>query len=330
MKTEDTMALLDQSKSTTDIDPLLQFAPEASTVIARLMANLWGVTDPELLELVRARISQLLRNESVLTAERIAPAKLAALPQWPTSPLFSPTERTVLGFTEQFIMDVAGVSAEQSSSLGEHLDPAELGGFVTALYLLDYGLRTQMALDRLFPGSRSLALAPGDAAGAAAPPARGLSLQGDVDALLMAIARLDSLDMVTTEVVRLRGARRHNCRICQSTRSVKALDAGADEAMFDKIDHYESSDLVESHKVALRLADAIITQPTEIDPSLVAQVHQYFTPSQVTEIVLDVMRNSCQKVAVALAVDDPHVASGVELYALTPDGDVEFLGAPTH
>jgi alkylhydroperoxidase family enzyme len=330
MKTEDTMALLDQSKSTTDVDPLLQFAPEASTVIARLMANLWGVTDPELLELVRDRISQLLRNESVPTGERIPSAKLAALPQWPTSPLFCATERTVLGFTEQFIMDVAGVSAEQRSSLGEHLDPAELGGFVTALYLLDYGQRTQMALDRLFPGSRSAALAPGDTAGASAPPARGLSLQGDVDALLMAIARLDSLDMVTTEVVRLRGARRHNCRICQSTRSVKALDAGADESMFDKIDHYESSDLVEAHKVALRLTDAIITQPTEIDPSLVAQVHQYFTPPQVAEIVLDVMRNSCQKVAVALAVDDPHVTSGVELYALTPDGDVEFLGAPTH
>jgi len=326
------MALLDQSTSTTYVDPLSQFAPEASTVIARLMANLWGVTDPDLLELVQARISQLLRNESVRNGERIpsASAQLAALSQWPTSPLFSATERAILGFTEQFIMDVAGVSAEQRSSLGELLDPAELGGFVTALYLLDYGQRTQMALDRLFPGSRSAALAPGDTAGASAPPARGLSLQGDVDALLMAIARLDSLDMVTTEVVRLRGARRHNCRICQSTRSVKALDAGADEAMFDKIDHYESSDLVESHKVALRLTDAIITQPTEIDPSLVAQVHQYFTPPQITEIVLDVMRNSCQKVAVALAVDDPHVTSGVELYALTPDGDVEFLGAPTH
>ncbi len=220
------MALLDRSKSTTDVDPLLQFAPEASTVIARLMANLWGVTDPELLALVQARIAQLLRNESVLTGERIPPAKVAALSQWPTSPLFSGTERAVIGFTEQFIMDIAGVSAEQRNSLGEQLDPAELGGFVTALYLLDYGQRTQMALDRLFPGSRLAAFTPGDTAGASAPPARGLSLQGDVDALLMAIARLDSLDMVTTEVVRLRGARRHNCRICQSTRSVKALDSG--------------------------------------------------------------------------------------------------------
>jgi alkylhydroperoxidase family enzyme len=303
----------------------MEFAPEAGTVIARLLTNLWGVTDPEVLELVCARISQLLRNESVLTGERIPPDKLAALSQWPTSPLFSDAERAVLGFTEQFIMDVAGVSEEQRKSLGEHLDPAELGGFVMALYLLDYGQRVEMALDRLFPGTPVAAFAQRDKAGSSGPPARGLSLQSDVDALLMAIARLDSLDMVTTEVVRLRGARRHNCRICQSTRSVKALDAGANEAMFDKIDHYESSDLAESHKVALRLTDALITQPGEIDPSLAAQVHQQFTPPQVIEIVLDVMRNSCQKVAVALAVDDPHVTSGVELYALTADGDVEYL-----
>jgi alkylhydroperoxidase family enzyme len=319
------MALLDRSESTTDVDPLLQFAPEASTVIAKLMANLWGVTDPELLELVQARISQLLRNESTLFGGRIPSAKVAALAQWPTSSLFSDADRAVLAFAEQFIMDVAGVSTEQRSSLGKHLDPAELGGFVMALYLLDYGQRVEMALDRLFPGTPVAAFAQRDKAGSSGPPARGLSLQSDVDALLMAIARLDSLDMVTTEVVRLRGARRHNCRICQSTRSVKALDAGADEAMFDKIDHYESSDLVESHKVALRLIDAIITQPTEIDESLVAQVHQYFTPPEVIELVLDVMRNSCQKVAVALAVDDPHVTSGVELYAITDDGDVEYL-----
>jgi alkylhydroperoxidase family enzyme len=319
------MALVDRSKSATDVDPLGEFAPEVSAVISRLMANLWGVTDPELLAVVQARIAQLVRNQSTRSEGRVPSDKLAALSQWPTSPLFSDAERAVLGFTEQFIMDVAGVSEEQRNSLGAHLDPAELGGFVMALYLLDYGQRTQMALDRLFPGAPVEAFADGVTEGAPGLPARGLSIQGDVDALLMAIARLDSLDMVTTEVVRLRGARRHNCRICQSTRSVKALDAGADEEMFDKIDRYESSDLVESHKVALRLTDALITQPGEIDPSLVAQVHQYFTPAQIIEIVVDVMRNSCQKVAVALAVDDPHVTSGVELYALTDDGDVEYL-----
>jgi alkylhydroperoxidase family enzyme len=320
------MALVEQPQSATDVDPLEEFAPEASIVIGRLMANLWGATDPDVLELVQARISQLLRNEPVRMAGRVPPDKTAALPQWPTSPLFSEDERAILGFTEQFIMDVAGVTQEQRDSLGAHLDASELGGFVMALYLLDYGQRVQMALDRLFPGTSVAAFDDSAGGGASGLPARGTSVQSDVDALLMAIARLNSLDMVTTEVVRLRGARRHNCRICQSTRSVKALDAGADEAMFDKIDHYESSDLVESHKVALRLTDAIITQPGEIDPQLVEQVHQNFTPPQVIELVLDVMRNSCQKVAVALAVDDPHVTSGVELYALTGDGDVEYLG----
>jgi alkylhydroperoxidase family enzyme len=322
------MALIDRSNAGTIVDPLGEFAPEVSAILSRLMANLWGVTDPELLGLVQGRISQLLRNGAIRPDLRIPSDRLTALPQWPTSPLFSDAERVVLGFTEQFVMDVAGVSAEQRNSLGAQLDPAELGAFVTALYLLDYGQRTQMALDALFPGAPVEVLTAGAGAGVSGSPARGLSIQGDVDALLMAIARLDSLDMVTTEVVRLRGARRHNCRICQSTRSVKALDAGADEAMFDKIDHYETSDLVESHQVALRLTDALITQPGEIDPPLVAQVHQYFAPAQIVELVLDVMRNSCQKVAVALAVDDPHVTSGVELYALTDDGDVEFLGAP--
>ena len=231
------MALVDRSKSATIVDPLGEFAPEASAILSRLMANLWGVTDPDLLGLVQGRISQLLRNQAVRDERRISSARLAALPQWPTSPLFSDTERVVLGFTEQFVMDVAGVSAEQRSSLGAHLDPAELGGFVTALYLLDYGQRTQMALEALFPGAP---VEPRWRRDRRALPPAACPSKADLDALLMAVARLDSLDMVTTEVVRLRGARRHNCRICQSTRSVKALDAGADEAMFDKIDHYET------------------------------------------------------------------------------------------
>jgi alkylhydroperoxidase family enzyme len=321
------MALVDRPKLAAEGDPLGEFAPEAGAFLSRLTTNLWSLADPDLLELVRARISQLLRNDAAHHGESHPSEKVAALSQWPTSPLFSDAERAVLGFTEQFIMDVAGVSEDQRHSLGTYLDPAELGGFVTALYLLDYGQRTQMALERLFPGQSAHLLAEGAAAGTREQPGPGLFLQGDFNGLLMAIARLDSLDMVTTEVMRLRGARRHNCRICQSTRSAAALDAGADEDLFDKIDHYQNSDLVESHKVALRLIDAIITQPGEIDPALVAQVHQYYSPAQIVEMVLDVMRNSAQKVAVALAVDDPHVTGGVELYALTDDGDVEYLGA---
>ena len=77
--------------------------------------------------------------------------------------------------------------------------------------------------------------------------------------------------------------------------------------------------------MALRLTDAVITQPGDLDRPLVTQVHQWFTAAQVVELVMDVMRNSAQKIAVSLAADDPHVASGFELYQLNEDGEVEYL-----
>jgi alkylhydroperoxidase family enzyme len=327
----DSVVATDRELLASELDPLARWAPAVAPVLSRLMVGLWGASDAEVLALVRVRIAQLLRNDAELERSpvgmpQLSSERLSAVSQWPTSPLFSDAERACLGFTEQFIMDVSGVSEELRNSLGAQLGPAEFGAFVTSLYLLDYGQRLRMAVERLFPDAAMTWLeaaerdGTGDGTGAA-----GASVQADLDEFLKATALLHSIDMVTTEVVRLRGARRHNCRICQSTRSVVALEAGADEAMFDKIDHYERSDLVASHKVALRLVDAIISQPNEIDASLAAQVHSQFRPPQVIEILLDVMRNSCQKVAVALAVDDPHVTSGTELYALTEDGDVAYL-----
>ena len=94
--------------------------------------------------------------------------------------------------------------------------------------------------------------------------------------------------------------------------------------MFTKVDWYETTDLSERHKVALRLTDIVITQPTDITPELVVQVRKYFEPGEVVEIVFDILRNSAQKVAVALAADAAHVTEGVEYYDLADDGDVLF------
>jgi alkylhydroperoxidase family enzyme len=85
-----------------------------------------------------------------------------------------------------------------------------------------------------------------------------------LEAMLPEIARLSALDPFTTELVRLRGARAHNCRMCKSLRNVRAVESGGDEATFDKIDLYERSDLAERHKVALRLADAMLWTPARI------------------------------------------------------------------
>ena len=298
--------------------------------MTRLLAHPWVTGDPELLELARLRIAQLLGNDAELrrcpTADpRISSDRMAELRQWPTSTHFSEVERACLAFTEQFVIDVSGVTEELRASVGTCLGPTKVGGFVINLFILDYGQRAQMAIERLFPDAHHGTIT-GEPDRLGDSPAGDGALINDLDELMKAIARLNEVDMVTTELVRLRGARQHNCRLCKSTRSAMALAAGADEAMFEKTEWYEASDLAASQKVALRLADAIITQPNEIDAELVAQVHEHFTPAQVIEIVVDVMRNSGQKVAVALAVDAPHVSSGVELYEITEEGDVEFLG----
>jgi alkylhydroperoxidase family enzyme len=88
-----------------------------------------------------------------------------------------------------------------------------------------------------------------------------------------------------------------------SLRLAVAKQHGFDETMADKVDHYESSDLSERHKVALRVADAMMSQPGSISPQLRSQVHEHFSEQEVLELTLDVMKWNYQKVAVALGID---------------------------
>ena len=312
-----------------DVNPLVRLTPAVGAAYAELYARVGRSARPERTELVDRRIGQLLRDDRPphgLVTSSVPADKLDQLPRWSSSRLFSDEERACLGFTEQFVIDVAAVDDQQRAELSSVLGPSGGLDFVAALFALDYGRRVTLALGRLFPDGPVLEPA-GETDGAASEvgPSDGTAVLGAFDQLSRAVALLDALDPVTTELVRLRGARQHNCRLCQSTRSVRALDAGADEVLFDTTERYEASDLPEAQKVALRLTDAMITQPTSIDRVLADQVHRWYTPRQVVELVMDVMRNSGQKIAVALAADDPHVASGVERFVIGAGGSVEYL-----
>jgi alkylhydroperoxidase family enzyme len=118
-----------------------------------------------------------------------------------------------------------------------------------------------------------------------------------------AVVRSSHLDAVTTELVRLRCARQHDCRICQTLRLADAIDAGADDALTAKIDRYETSDLSERHKVALRIVDAFIWQPTSIDTTLAAQAHAHFSDDELAELLVDITKWSTQKIHVMLGTD---------------------------
>lgn len=320
---------MDWTEATRSADPREVLAPQAWAAFAAFQDAAWRAAPADVLELARIRVAQLLRCADVEFSPppggwQLSPAKSAAVSEWPTSSLFDERERAALTFTEQFVMDVAGVTDDHRGDLAGALAGEDLGAFVMGLFTCDFGLRTSVAVGRLLthdgttPGSPPLAPPPltGDVDGS--------ELNQRFDALLRTIALLGDLDPVTTELVRLRGARTHNCRICQSTRSVAAIRSGADEETFDKVDRYEQSDLPPSIRAALRLTDRIITQPVEIDADLVGQVRSSYSPAQTMELVLDVLRNSSQKVAVSLAGDAPNVTEGFDYYDIDALGDVVF------
>ncbi len=128
------------------------------------------------------------------------------------------------------------------------------------------------------------------------------------------VMRSRHLDPVTTELVRLRCARQHDCRICQSLRLADARDAGAGADVLAQIDHYETSDLDERHKVALRLVDAVIWRPSDMSDDLVGQAHRYFTDEELAELLLDITKWSTQKIHVTLGTD------GTDRLPLDDDG----------
>jgi alkylhydroperoxidase family enzyme len=250
-------------------------------------------------------------SAGVLPAAAAVPGRALGL-----TPLVAETPQhpAVTRFAEQFAVDVTRVDdlfrAELTDAVGDRMFPT-----VLAVYLGDWVPRVRHALDALFAPSVWTLPATTDGDRWAA-----------IEELQRAIARLDAVDPVTAELVRLRGARQHRCRLCQSLRSRSALVAGADESTFDAVDDHAASELDDARKAALALTDALIWTPTALP---VDAVRAHFTPAQAVELVLDVFRNAGNKIAVALAADDPNVDEGVEVYDINPDGTLSYgLAAP--
>ena len=218
----------------------------------------------------------------------------------------------VTDFAEQFGVDVSMITDEQRgaflAALGKQAYPV-----VVQIYLADF-------LPRVRAGLTALGL----------PAEWDETPDSDAPAVLFtrflpAVARLRALDPVTTELVRLRGARAHDCRLCKSLRDATALEAGGSESLYDDVDRFEDSvRLSGAHKAALRYADALIWTPDRIEASVAADVLEHFTPEQARELTLDVMRNASNKIAVALKADAPRVDSGVELYRIDADGQTVY------
>ncbi|KUI23545.1 hypothetical protein AU193_01440 [Mycobacterium sp. GA-1285] len=222
-------------------------------------------------------------------------------------------DRVVAAFAEQFATDVSGIGDNQRKRL---LATVGDNAFrtVTTIFIADF-------VPRVWAGCEALGLGrPGYVS-----VVEWNHESDPVDALLNgfapAVARLRSLDPVTAEIVRLRGAAQHHCRLCKSLRDRDALDSGGSEDMYGQIEDYESAEnLTEAQKSALRYVDALIWSPASIGVEVAAGVRHHFSEKQAFELTLDVMRNACNKIAVSLGADAPRVASGTDRYSIGDDG----------
>lgn len=254
---------------------LVRLRPEACGLLAALNERVWSAGDPALLELVRVRVAHLIGNRAA------APARCAL-----------PDSADVMDFAEQFVIDVGGIASQMRAELVSRFGADGTRELVTAVYVLEFTQRLQMVASRLLDD------VPLRLASAVDAPLAGL-----LDAYQAAVVRGSALDPVTTELVRLRCARTHHCRICQTLRLADARAAGVDETVTAKVDFYERSDLPERAKVALRVTDAFITRPDLLTDAVARQARASFGPAELASLSLDITKWSTQKIKVALGTD---------------------------
>jgi len=222
----------------------------------------------------------------------------------------------VARFAEQFRVDVSviddGMRDDFALATGRHQFDV-----VQMVWISDVAPRVRAALDALF----------GESTWPEQPRRYPVSsVWESVEHFMVSVAQHRALDPTLTELVRLRGARQHDCRLCSSRRSQDAIDAGAGDGEFEAVDHYETSDLPDATKAALALVDAIIWTPEAIPEDAVARVREHLTDAQAVEVVLDVARNAANKIAVALRADAPEVTEGVQLFTTDSDGTLTVVG----
>jgi alkylhydroperoxidase family enzyme len=279
------------------------------------LAVLGTAADPNLLELVRRRVATLLQVPLGLIrpVSTVGAAQAAALPHWPTASMFTDRERFCLGFAEQFVIDVAGIGAADRDELVDMLGGAGFG-FVQAIYVLDHGFRLAVMLRQLFGGVMTTADVP------------AIALWPALERMMSAVATLSGLDPLTAELVRLRGARFHHCRVCTSRRRSSAVTANP--MVLEATDVLDQPGLTATQRAAIQLADVMLLRPAAIPPEVMAAVHEDLTPRQAGEVVLLVAHNAANKIAVALGADEPTVSEGVEYFDIAPTGEYSY-GLPS-
>jgi alkylhydroperoxidase family enzyme len=326
-------------------DRLRTLRPEAVGLLDAANGWAWRAVPPVILEQLRLRVAALIGNEAGLQRRSrvarklgLSDAKLQQLSNYHACSAFSELERDCLEFAEQFVIDVSGPMHDYVTRLERHFTDVELHGFVVALYVTECTQRLEMTATALLGMSAAepdrSAVADPEMNGQVSSPEAVLGLHESLKEYQKAVVRGTALDPVVTEMVRLRCARTHNCDICKTLRLADARAAGADDSMTAKVDRYEQSDLDERTKTALRITDALITQPATLEANVIAQARSMFAAEELAELCLDITKWSTQKIHVSLGTDAadalPKDGRGLSFFNFDEEGQVAgFSAMPT-
>ena len=311
---------------TSGSEALFVHAPDAARALCDIEAAVWE--DPtaagpfDLAELMSRVCASVTGLDPLTPPAGVGRARWAGddPARWRSIAGLSQADAVTLGFAEQFCADVSAISEQQRLDL-TRAHGGRSATVAATVFAMDFLPRTYAALDALFEAHPATGpIGSVGPVGEGHPP----GLWAALDRFTRTVPQLDAVDPVTTELVRLRGARQHRCRICSSLRSRPALVAGADEETFSSVDDFERSDLSSSQKAALAFTDAMLWTPAAIDADVIESLDASGTAAQRVELVLDITRNALNKVAVALGADAPHVESGVEIFDVDADGNLVY------
>jgi alkylhydroperoxidase family enzyme len=150
------MTWLPEGDGPTALERALALHPNAHEAIREFYGLFWteGLVDPVLLELVRLRVAMLhgVRSELLVRYDAALRAglteeKIQALASWPTSPLYSDLERSVLRVAEQFVIDAHGLTDEDVAPVKEALSSPGLVALMNAIAFVDHLNRIRTVLE---------------------------------------------------------------------------------------------------------------------------------------------------------------------------------------
>ena len=295
-----------------------------SAILTLVISDDWSVggaamlsmRTPEVAEIVTRMVSLRPTDLDETTFDDIRSVTADALGLAPlsgTGRTHGEPDEAIVAFSEQFAVDVSIIDDDLRTSFGVATEDG-LYSATQMVFVADSGPRLRAVLDTVF----------GEDDWMDPPFAPVAELGPTIIALTKAVALVDFLDPLTTELIRLRAARTHGSRICIMRRSVAALEAGGNAAIYAQVDHFRNSELTDRAKAALALVDAIIWTPATIRAADLDLVRRHLTPDEALAVCLHTMVNSVSKILVALGSDAPVSERAIELFDISDDGSIVF------